>query len=81
MINLQFTLSHVVTKSDDSALPTWLTFVDSGSSFDFIANSTDSADVGSYTIKITATATLTSDGTTSSLSATIPIVLTIASCS
>lgn len=51
-----FTISHAVTKSDDSAKPDWLTYNDTGSLLSFSIYSTDNNDKGTYTIKITATA-------------------------
>ena len=47
---------------------------------DFLAASTASSDAGSYTIQITANATMT-DGTSGNLSSTFPIDLKIATCS
>ena len=52
----KFTISHAVTKSDDTAKPDWLTLTDTGSLLSFSVFSTDNNDIGIYTIKITATA-------------------------
>lgn len=65
----QFTITYTITKSDDSIIPTWLTFVDSSGVFTFTVatNDCDFPDVGTYNLKITATATL-ADGQTGTLS-------------
>jgi hypothetical protein len=52
----EFTISHTSTLSDGSALPSWLTFTDSGTDLDFKIYSENNNDKGTYSIKITATA-------------------------
>lgn len=57
-----FDIEYTVTKSDGTTKPTWLTFTDSGTDIDFRVYSNSLSDVGTYTISLTATATITSDG-------------------
>ena len=52
----RFTRSYTVTLDDGSALPSWITWTDSGTDLDFTVYTTDVSKRGTYTIKITATA-------------------------
>jgi hypothetical protein len=57
----KFTITYSVTKSDGTDIPSWLTYVDSGTDLDFTADSNSASDKGTYTIMISATSK-TSDG-------------------
>ena len=72
----KFEITYTVTKSDGGTIPTWLTFIDSGSVFTFTVATSDCdfPNVGIYTIKITATAEL-NDGQTGTLFTTFTINL------
>jgi hypothetical protein len=51
-----FTLSYTVTQDDGTALPSWITWTNSGTDLDFTVYTADNTKQGTYTIKITATA-------------------------
>jgi uncharacterized membrane protein len=51
-----FWYSFTVTQEDGSALPSWITWTDSGSDLDFSVYTTDNTKHGTYSIKITMTA-------------------------
>jgi hypothetical protein len=50
-----FVITYTVTQSDGTAIPSWLTWTDSGTDHDFSIYSTDNSDKGTYTIKLTGT--------------------------
>jgi hypothetical protein len=51
-----FSIKYNVTQEDGTALPSWITWTDSGSDLDFRVYTTDNSKHGTYSIKITATA-------------------------
>ena len=58
-----YTISYNVTMKDDSALPDFITYVDSPD-FKFTLDSSDNADAGTYDILVTCIATGSNGATT-----------------
>ena len=52
-IKSEFNITYTVTKSDGSAMPSWLTWTDSGTDHDFSIYSINNNNKGTHLIKIT----------------------------